>query len=198
MLSRSRPTALSLTALALSAALVAAGCSGGGDRRDTTVAAAVEDAATGTADDTTGSGDAAADDSWDVSAADVDAYVRSVEVQTDSMRATAARMRGMPQSKARDSAYLRVTLPSSFSAAMVQASGMTEDRYTETAGHLENAYLAVTGGADQPTVAETMRRLRPGVGDAVKKRAPRITELREEQRRLVAQAGGFEKLMKPK
>jgi hypothetical protein len=189
--SRRRPTLAIAVALAVATMTTLGACGGGsGDTERDTVAA--NEAAEGDS----ASGDDGAPDVWDISAADVDAYVHSLDVKTDSIRVGSKRVRAMKDSPQRDTAYVRVAHTLTYYDAMVQASGLGLDRYQEVAGHLEDAHSVLTDDSTSEDMRrETLAHLRPETLEALKRSASHITKALQEQSRLVAEAGGYDKLV---
>ena len=184
-----------LAALAFAAVSSLAACGGKSDDavRDTIAA---NEAATS---DSSSAAEAAGDDGsvelWDISAADVDAYVRSLDAKTDSLRVGSKRVKAIKDSKQHDSAYVRLAHTLTYYQAMIAASGLPEARYESISRDIDNAFLALTDeSTSEETKRETLAHLRPDALAALKRQAPHMTELRKEQDRLVAEAGGFDKL----
>ena len=191
MTSRSLPLSLALAALTTFATLpTLAACGGGGagGDRDSAGQVAANDSSAAESDD-------GSSELLDVTAADVDAYVRSLEAKLDSLRVGSKRVKAMKDSKQRDSAYVRLAHTLTYYQAMIAASGLGQDRYESVGRDIDNAYQALTDStADSTQARETLARLRPDALAALKRQAPHMKALYEEQDRLIAEAGGFEKL----
>ncbi|HET7456821.1 MAG TPA: hypothetical protein VFJ74_04135 [Gemmatimonadaceae bacterium] len=190
--SRRRPTLAIAVALAVATMTALGACGGGAGDTERDTVAANESAAGGDS----ASGDDGAPDVWDISAADVDAYVRSLDVKTDSIREGSKRVRAMKDSPQRDTAYVRVAHTLTYYDAMVKASGLGLDRYQEVANHLEDAHnVLADDSTSEETRRETLAHLRPETLEALKRSTPHITKALQDQSRLVAEAGGYDKLL---
>ena len=189
MPSRLRPPAVWLVVLLSVVTLPLASCGGSGEQRDTAAADTLA------ADDTASAEAAGESETWDISPADVDRYVRALEAKNDSLRVASRRVRAIAVDSIRLREYSYLVVPITFLPVEVRAAGVSQDRYLDISNNLRDAYSMLTGGApDEETKRATLDRLRADTRQALERQIPRIKRLDEVADSLIGAASGMEKI----